>query len=226
MVPGKVRRVVKMCLILTKLSKIERLIIVTTLVIWVFATVVVAGLVSYTYQSNPKNLAQAATPTLTATLTPTKVPPPTVTLASTPTGTPAPTPTPPNLSASIRPIDSPTLTYTPIAEVKIMQAEPYDKSENDRSGLSLYEGPVLEVIQTESEIAVENISNNPVAIRISWDGKDLYGKGEGGDSFIDNWVEPKEWVSQNFKKQFSVQVWAWGSSTALVDSCSLPITRR
>ncbi len=244
-----------MRLTLTKLSKFEQLIIVTTLVIWVLATVIVAELVIYAYQSGPKILAQVTTPAPSATpiLTPTETPTPSVTFTSTPTETPAPpttltptptetltatalststpteapipTPTPQDISAPVPPIDTPTQVDISIPEVKIMKAERYDKPEGDRSGILLYKGPVLKVIQTESEIAVENVSSHPVAIRISWDGKDPHGRGDGGDSFIDNWVEPNEWISQKFRKHFSVQIWAWGSSTALVDSCNLSIPK-
>jgi hypothetical protein len=85
----------------------------------------------------------------------------------------------------------------------------------------LYEGKALKVIQTESEIAVENVSTGPVAIRISWDGKDPSGTGQGGDSYIDNWVTSRSWITRKFKDHKSVQVWAWGRSGALIDSCNL-----
>ena len=40
------------------------------------------------------------------------------------------------------------------------------------------------------------------------------------DSFLDNWVEPKDEIRLPFKNFNSVQVWAWDSTGALVDSCS------
>lgn len=85
-------------------------------------------------------------------------------------------------------------------------------------GKEIYRGSVLLVIQDGSEIIAKNISNQPVAIRISWDGDDPYGTGLG-DSFIDNWVEPKSCISQAIKNHTSVQVWAWGESGGLIDSC-------
>jgi hypothetical protein len=92
------------------------------------------------------------------------------------------------------------------------------------TGTLLYEGKVLRVIQTESEIIVENISSNLVAIRVSWDKKDRHGVGKGDDSFINNWVRPNEWLNRKFLKHSSVQIWAWGTSGALVDSFSLSLT--
>lgn len=87
----------------------------------------------------------------------------------------------------------------------------------------LYEGDVLFVIQTESEIIVENIYKSAVAIRLSWDNKDPYGTGAGVDSYINNWVPPKKSLKRKFKDHESVQTWAWGSSGALIESCNLMI---
>jgi hypothetical protein len=88
-----------------------------------------------------------------------------------------------------------------------------------------YQGPALLVSQTETEIIAKNISSGPVAIRVSWDGQDPFGTGDcpisPEDCFIDNWVEPGEQVQGKIKNHFSVQIWAWGTDTRLVDSCDL-----
>lgn len=86
-----------------------------------------------------------------------------------------------------------------------------------------YQGNALLVRQTETEIVAENIYDSPVAIRISWDGDDPHGIGSGTDSFIDNYVVLKGHISRKLKNRTSVQVWAWGTSGALVDSCSFSI---
>ncbi|MCP4366638.1 MAG: hypothetical protein GY797_00780 [Deltaproteobacteria bacterium] len=88
------------------------------------------------------------------------------------------------------------------------------------------EGNVLFVTQTDSEIIVKNISDFPVAIRISWDGGDPFGTGRGEDSFIDNWVPPGERVTRPFNEHTSTQIWSWDSSTALVDSCDLTLSHQ
>jgi hypothetical protein len=91
-------------------------------------------------------------------------------------------------------------------------------------GKERYRGIVLLVSQTESGIVVENTSSYPVAIRLSWDKRDPWGTGAGEDSFIDNWVPAGERVSQPFKEHSSVQIWAWGTSGSVVDSCSLSLS--
>ncbi|MCP4371179.1 MAG: hypothetical protein GY797_24150 [Deltaproteobacteria bacterium] len=94
-------------------------------------------------------------------------------------------------------------------------------------GEVLYNGKVLLITQTTSKITVQNISDAPVAIRISWDEKDPGGIGkEGSDSYLDNWVGPGESVKREIKQHISVQVWSWGSSGALVDSFSSPLTTK
>jgi len=99
------------------------------------------------------------------------------------------------------------------------------ETNDDVEGIKLYHGSTLLVIQAESEIVVENVSRSPVAIRVSWNWCDPYGTGETGcRSYIDNWVEPGERVRQTIGNEISVQVWAWGRTGALVDSCSSPIT--
>jgi len=99
------------------------------------------------------------------------------------------------------------------------------ETNDDVEGIKLCHGSTLLVIQTESEIVVENVSRSPVAIRVSWNWCDPYGTGEPGcRSYIDNWVEPGERVRQTIGNETSVQVWAWGRTGALVDSCSSPIT--
>lgn len=96
-------------------------------------------------------------------------------------------------------------------------------SELPSPGTLLYEGRVLKVFQTPSEIVVENIYGSPVVIRVSWDGKDRDGVGKGGDSFIDDSVEPNERISRKFMDHASAQIWAWDPSGALVDSCDLSV---
>ena len=86
-----------------------------------------------------------------------------------------------------------------------------------------HQGKVLWVTQTETKIIAKNVQDYPVAIRISWDGRDPYGTGKGRDSYIDNWVTSKERVSRNFSDHTSVQIWAWNSSGILVDSCGFAI---
>jgi hypothetical protein len=92
----------------------------------------------------------------------------------------------------------------------------------------LYRGSVLLVVQTASGIVVKNISGQPTAIRVSWDGKDPKGIGNcpdfPDDCFIDNSVEAKGCVSSGIKNHTSVQVWAWGTSGKLIDSCDLPVS--
>jgi hypothetical protein len=90
-------------------------------------------------------------------------------------------------------------------------------------GPLLYKGKVLKVFQTQQEIVVQNIYSSPVAIRVSWDRKDHDGVGKGGDSFIDDLVEPNEWVTGKFIGHTSVQIWAWGTTGALVDSVNLSV---
>lgn len=92
------------------------------------------------------------------------------------------------------------------------------------SGRELHRGSVLLVIQTEREIVAENLSQSPVTVRISWDDLDPWGVG-GADSFIDNWVLSQKRVARPFKAHISVQIWAWGTSRSLVDSCDLPLDR-
>ncbi|MBN1993655.1 MAG: hypothetical protein JW953_13220 [Anaerolineae bacterium] len=89
-------------------------------------------------------------------------------------------------------------------------------------GSILYEGSILQVAQTLTEVVVENISTVPVAVRISWDGKDPWGIGDGEDSYFDDWFTSHEVVRRPFKHHQSVQVWAWGGSGGIVDSCNLP----
>ena len=92
---------------------------------------------------------------------------------------------------------------------------------DDIEGTKLCYGSTLLVIQTESEIVVENVSRSPVAIRVSWNGCDPWGDGgpPGCRSCIDDWVEYEERVRQTIKNETSVQVWAWDSTHQLVDSC-------
>lgn len=85
----------------------------------------------------------------------------------------------------------------------------------------LYQGSALLVSRHESKIEAENISSSPIAIRISWDGRDPYGTGKGADSYMNNWVPPGMKVNQEIKGHMSAQVWGWGSSGALLDSCSI-----
>ncbi len=108
-------------------------------------------------------------------------------------------------------------------------SEPKEKKEAEEKKESkkseeLCKGDVLLVMQTKSDIEVKNVSNDPVAIRISWDEKDPGGSGaKGSDSYLDNWVKPGKLVTRKIKKHKSVQTWAWGNSGTLVDSCSSPV---
>ncbi len=86
-----------------------------------------------------------------------------------------------------------------------------------------YKGDVLFVQQTETKIIVQNMSEYPVAIRISWDGGDPFGTGKGQDSFINNNVADYEEITLSFNEHTTVQVWAWDSTKALVDECDLQI---
>ncbi len=81
----------------------------------------------------------------------------------------------------------------------------------------------LRVELTDSAIIVINISLDPLAIRISWDGKDPDGIGVGEDPFIDNWVEFGESVQREYQEHNSSQIWAWDESTELVAFCDLPL---
>jgi hypothetical protein len=85
-------------------------------------------------------------------------------------------------------------------------------------------GKALQVTQTQIEITVENIHNSTIAVRISWDGKDPNGTGQGEDSFINNAVTPNQVIKQEFKNHASVQIWAWDDSGQNIDSCSEIIT--
>jgi len=99
------------------------------------------------------------------------------------------------------------------------------KKKDGVEGIKLCHGSTLLVIQTETEIVVENVSRSPVAIRVSWNGCDPYGVDKPGcRSYIDDWVEHGERVRQTIRNETSVQVWAWGRTGALVDSCNSPIT--
>ncbi len=82
---------------------------------------------------------------------------------------------------------------------------------------------MLFVQKTDSGITVYNMSDSPVVIRISWDGKDPHGIGAGEDSYLDNNVEPYDGITVPFKEHESVQVWAWDPSIKLVDSCNLQL---
>jgi len=102
-----------------------------------------------------------------------------------------------------------------------------DKSEmkNNIDMRELYRGNAMLVSQTESEIVVENISKSAIALRISWDNKDPSGTGKGEDPFINNWVTPGMRINRELKNHASAQVWAWGTSGELIDSCNLTIDR-
>lgn len=88
----------------------------------------------------------------------------------------------------------------------------------------IYRGSAIAVFKTDSEIIVENISSSPLAIRVSWNKTDPHGTGEGVDSFINNFVPQGKQIKRKFNDYISVQVWAWNSSGALVDSCNLSIS--
>lgn len=92
-----------------------------------------------------------------------------------------------------------------------------------KSQRKLYDGDVLLVFQTKSEIIVENVSKSAVAIRVSWDNNDPHGTGTGEDSFINNWVPPEKRLKRKSKDHESVQIWAWGSSGALIERCNLTL---
>ena len=81
------------------------------------------------------------------------------------------------------------------------------------------ENSALHVTQKRAEIVVENISTVSIAIRISWDKKDPFGAGAGGDSVLRKDVAPNTQISVPLKGHISVQVWAWDDSARLVDSC-------
>ena len=84
---------------------------------------------------------------------------------------------------------------------------------------------VLKATQSKEEIVVENKHDSMVAIRISWDGADPDGKGEGRDSYLDNSVYPRQIISRKIDKHTSVQIWAWGTDGDLLDSCWMKIYR-
>lgn len=88
---------------------------------------------------------------------------------------------------------------------------------------NIYDGSYFCVQLSNDVLVVKNTSREPLAIRISWDGKDPHGMGAGGDSFINNYVTSKQEVSVEYKGYSSVQIWAWGSSGSLVDSFSTDI---
>ena len=153
------------------------------------------------------------TPTSTSTSTtvvqttdsplPTNTHTPTSTSTSTPSSTPTSSPSP-----------LPTASPTPVPPSK-------------PQGTERYRGPVLLISQTTQDIIVENISSGSVAIRVSWDDQDPWGRGDcpksPEDCFIDNWVTPGEYVRGKIKAHISVQVWAWGTQDGLVDSANLAI---
>jgi hypothetical protein len=89
----------------------------------------------------------------------------------------------------------------------------------------LYSGSALTVTHLGSEIQVENISNSPIAIRVSWDGCDPYGTCPPGcvDCFLDDNVPPAGYIRRAFKDHTSVQVWAWDTLGTLTDSCDVPV---
>jgi hypothetical protein len=95
---------------------------------------------------------------------------------------------------------------------------------DDIEGTTLCHGSTLSVIQTRSEIVVENVSRSPVAIRVSWDKCDPWGIGPPGcRSYIDDRVRHGGRVRQTIKDETSVQVWAWDTTRELVDSCDSPL---
>ncbi len=57
--------------------------------------------------------------------------------------------------------------------------ETYAGSCIPEEGEELYRGNVLFVVRTLSEFVVQNISDAPAAIRVSWDKQDPHGKGDG-----------------------------------------------
>jgi hypothetical protein len=99
-----------------------------------------------------------------------------------------------------------------------------DKHKNNKALVKdIYTGSYFSVQLDNDMVVVKNNSGEPIAIRISWDGKDPHGMGAGGDSFINNYVTSQQKVSISCKGYSSVQIWAWGSSGSLVDSFSTEI---
>ncbi|MFL7794717.1 MAG: hypothetical protein AB8I69_21415 [Anaerolineae bacterium] len=96
---------------------------------------------------------------------------------------------------------------------------------NDKmEGTVLCQGSTLLMIQTDSEIVVENVSESTVAIRVSWNECDPWGTGPPEcRSYIDNRVRQGERVRQTIRDETSVQVWVWDSTRELVDSCDSPL---
>lgn len=87
----------------------------------------------------------------------------------------------------------------------------------------LYESILLLVVQTDTDIVVENISNSRVKIYLSWDGQGIDTTSQMGDIVHEEWIKPGDHLLQNYGKHSSVQVRAFNKAGELVDSCNVSI---
>ena len=87
----------------------------------------------------------------------------------------------------------------------------------------LYESIRLLVVQTDSDVVVENVSSSPLEIHISWDGEGIDTDGQSDDLEHDKWTSPGDYLSQTYEEHSSVQVRAFNRADELVDSCNVPL---
>ena len=75
----------------------------------------------------------------------------------------------------------------------------------------------------ENKLIVQNISQQPLVVRVSWDYQDVAGIGEGEDSIINGFVTPGIKLEYETKKHTSAQIFAWDSTGSCLQAISINI---